>query len=113
MDNKENAIEFLSGDDMMVVSFTSKKFVNLITNLYKEHPDQFTYFYQNDDGSICAKIPLSWEKIRPPRTMTEEQKEAARERMKALWMDEEFREKMMKRWLKIMEEEGEEENEED
>lgn len=40
---------------------------------------------KNEDGSVCAKIPLRWVKINPGsknrRVMTEEQKEAARIRL--------------------------------
>ena len=40
------------------------------------------YFVENDDGTVCAKIPLKWIRINPGsktgRTMTDEQREAAR-----------------------------------
>ena len=50
-----------------------------------ERKDDFKYFKENKDGSICAKIPLKWIKInagsKEGRVMTEEQKEAARIRL--------------------------------
>ena len=83
--NNENCIEFLSGERSAVVSFTNKKHINRIKKLYEERKDDFKYFHENTDGSICAKIPLKWIKInsgsKNRRVMTEEQKEAARIRL--------------------------------
>ena len=83
--NNENCIEFLSGERSAVVSFTNKKHINRIKKLYEERKDDFKYFHENADGSICAKIPLKWIKLNPGskngRVMTEEQKEAARVRL--------------------------------
>ena len=83
--NNENCIEFLSGERSAVVSFTNKKHINRIKKLYEERKDDFKYFHENTDGSICAKIPLKWIKInsgsKTRRVMTEEQKEAARIRL--------------------------------
>ena len=83
--NNENCIEFLSGERSAVVSFTNKKHINRIKKLYEERKDDFKYFHENTDGSICAKIPLKWIKInsgsKTGRVMTEEQKEAARIRL--------------------------------
>ena len=83
--NNENCIEFLSGERSAVVSFTNKKHINRIKKLYEERKDDFKYFHENTDGSICAKLPLKWIKInsgiKTGRVMTEEQKEAARVRL--------------------------------
>ena len=83
--NNENCIEFLSGERTAVVSFTNRKHINRIKKLYEERKDDFKYFHENTDGSICAKIPLKWIKLNPGskngRVMTEEQKEAARVRL--------------------------------
>ena len=83
--NNENCIEFLSGERSAVVSFTNKKHINRIKKLYEERKDDFKYFHENTDGSICAKLPLKWVKLNPGsktgRVMTEEQKEAARIRL--------------------------------
>lgn len=78
-------IEFISGTRTATVTFTNKKHINRIKSIYKERKDEFKYFVENPDGSICAKIPLKWLKINPgskeKRVMTEEQKEAARARL--------------------------------
>ena len=81
----ENVLEFISGARTVTVSFTNQKHINRIKKLYEERKDDFKYFHENTDGSICAKIPLKWVKLNPGsktgRVMTEEQKEAARVRL--------------------------------
>ena len=78
-------IEFISGTRTATVTFTNQKHINRIKKIYEERKDDFKYFKENTDGSVCAKIPLKWIKINPGsktgRVMTEEQKEAARKRL--------------------------------
>lgn len=85
MENKENVLEFLTGQKTCTVTFTNQKHINRIKKLYEERKEDFTYFVENQDGSICAKLPLKWLKINPGskegRVMTEEQKEKARIRL--------------------------------
>ena len=85
MDSSENVIDFIAGERTATVTFTNRKHINRIKNIYEERKDDFKYFRENPDGSICAKIPLKWIKISPGskegRIMTEEQKEAARIRL--------------------------------
>ena len=85
MENTENVLEFISGTRTATVTFTNQKHINRIKKLYEERKNDFKYFKENTDGSVCAKIPLKWIKINPGskegRVMTEEQKEAARIRL--------------------------------
>ena len=78
-------VEFISGTRTATVTFTNQKHINRMEKLYEERKDDFKYFKENKDGSICAKIPLKWVKInagsKTGRIMTEEQKEAARKRL--------------------------------
>ena len=89
--NNENCIEFLSGEHFATVTFTNRKHVNRIKNIYKERSDEFKYLTENQDGSVCAKIPLKWIKInpgakpdenKPKRVLTEEQKERMQNALK-------------------------------
>ena len=83
MENSENMIEFISGTRTATVTFTNQKHINRIKKLYEERKDDFKYFVENPDGSICAKLPLKWIKInpgskpdpnKPKKQMSEEQK---------------------------------------
>ena len=82
--NTENVLEFISGTRTATVTFTNQKHINRIKKLYEERKDEFKDFVENDDGSICAKLPLKWFKInpgakpdpnKPKKQMSEEQKE--------------------------------------
>lgn len=85
MENTENMIEFISGARTATVSFTNRKHINRIKNIYEERKDDFKYFRENPDGSICAQIPLKWIKISPTkrnsRIYTEEEKRKIAERL--------------------------------
>lgn len=89
MENNENMIEFLSGTRSATVTFTNQKHINRIKKLYEERGSEFKYFKENNDGSVCAKIPLKWIRVNPgskpgsgkKREMTEEQKELLRQRL--------------------------------
>lgn len=80
MENKENVIEFITGQNNVCCTFTSAKYINKMNKLYQKNKENFEYFIENPDGSVCCKIPLKWVKISPPKRVSEEQKQAASER---------------------------------
>ena len=80
--NHENCIEFLKYSDLATVSFTREKFANKIRKLAKNHPDECQIVAENKDGSICARIPVSWVKVSPKRAVSDKQREASSERFK-------------------------------
>ena len=90
MENNENMIEFISGTHSATVTFTNQKHINRMKKLYEERKDEFKYFKENSDGSVCAKIPLKWIKVsagskpgtRTKREYTEEEKKQLVERLK-------------------------------
>lgn len=78
---KEFCIDYAKGG---VASLTSSitKFTNKAIKLHESHPNE-TKIYINNDGSVCLQFPPEWIKFpSPPRTMTEENKFKASERMK-------------------------------
>lgn len=58
VDFKENAIEWLTGDDIISVSLTQKKYINKVKKLAIKHPNLVSILKENDDGSIFAHLPL-------------------------------------------------------
>lgn len=82
----ENVIEFYRDDDMASVTFSKKSFINKVKKLREEYPDIILQFFENNDGTVCASIPVSWIKISPPktRTLSEEERAMLSERMKQL-----------------------------
>jgi hypothetical protein len=90
--SNENAIEFLSGEQYVTVTFSNRKHISRIKKLYSERKDEFKYFIENKDGTVCAKLPLKWVKINAgalpgstkKREMSEEQKAEFAKRIKAI-----------------------------
>lgn len=83
-DSIENAIEWLKDKKTATVSLTQGRTISRIKKFSQSHPDECKIIAENKDGSICARIPVSWVKLTPPRSVTEVQKEAARQNMKDL-----------------------------
>ena len=81
----ETAINRLRGDDYCYVFSAERKFINRLKELAEEYPNEVEIQYINEDGSVGAKVPYNWFRfIKPPtkRNYTEEQRQAASERMK-------------------------------
>lgn len=76
----ENCIEWLNGQDTVTLTLSQKKFINRVKQLATKKSD-VQILAENIDGSILAHVPLKYIKISPPRQVSEEQKEAARERL--------------------------------
>lgn len=83
MELTENMIEFINGQRTATITFSNLKHINRIKKLHEERADEFKYYYENEDGSIIAKVPLKWIKInpgakpdenKPKREVSEEQK---------------------------------------
>ena len=85
MENRENCIEFISSEKTATITFTQQKYINRIKTLHNERPEDFKFFIENKDGSVCAKIPIHWIKISPTkrnsRIYTEEEKRKIAERL--------------------------------
>lgn len=79
--SKENNIEFLTGADTATITFTQRKYISKIKRLAKKYPDEIKYYVENKDGSVCAEVPLTWIKVSHPKIVSDEQREAARQRL--------------------------------
>ena len=61
-----------------------QKWINKIKKLKAEHPEDVKIIAENQDGSICARLPIKYLKISAPKKVSEEQRQAASERFKKL-----------------------------
>lgn len=83
--NGETCFEHIAGTDYcsaFCAEYWSKK---LVRDMIEEHPDEVEVVHENDDGSFLARIPFKCMKyVRWPskREMTDEQREALKERGK-------------------------------
>lgn len=82
--NNENCIEFLNNQHEITVLFCAQKWINRIKKLHSAYPDDVKVIAENNDGSICAKLPIKYLKISAPKKISEEQRKAASERFKKL-----------------------------
>ena len=82
MDFKETSIEYLSCNDHATLYSSEAKWIRKIKQLQIDYPDS-VQIMNEDSESIVVHIPKSWIKVTPPRkmTLTDEQREAAKERM--------------------------------
>ena len=80
--SQENVIEWVRGDKEVTVTFpSSTKFNNTVRKLAEKYPDEVKIVAINKDGSIVAHLPLNYVKISHPRVLTDEQKQAAADRL--------------------------------
>lgn len=82
----EFAIEWVRGSGYAGVTVPSRTALkSKLLRLADKNPDDVKIIKENDDGSLFAHVPVNYIKISPPRQVSEEQKEAARERFKQMW----------------------------
>lgn len=86
-DVKENAIEWLSGQDLVTVTAYRGRIQNRILKLAETYPEETWVKIppERNNGFMVAQIPLAWIKIGPPRRveLTEERRAEMAERLSA------------------------------
>ena len=80
----ENVIEFIKDSKMATGTFTQIREISKIKKLAAQRPEECQIVEENSDGSIVAHFPVSWVKIRPPKEVSDFQREIARARMISL-----------------------------
>ncbi len=82
--DNENVIEWLKDGKTATLSLTQGRTITRVMKLARNRPEECRIIAENADGSIVARVPVGWIKISPNREVSEEQKEAARVRMKEM-----------------------------
>lgn len=79
----ENTIEWLRDDDRATLSLSQRRVISKIEKYAKQYPDECEITARNNDGSICAHVPVSWIKISPKKKkqLTDEQRTAIGQRL--------------------------------
>ena len=84
----EFAIDWLKGSNYAEVAAPSGSALkSKLLALSEKYPDEVTNIIINKDGSIFCHVPVSYVKVSHPRTVSDEQKEAAAERFRQMWED--------------------------
>lgn len=79
--NTENTIEFTRDSSRATVTFSQGRYKGKIRELARKRPEECEIIAENKDGSLYAHVPVSWIKISPPRPVSEENRNKARELM--------------------------------
>lgn len=80
--NVKNVIEFVKDSERAAVTFCQGRYKSRIKKLAAECPEECEIVAENQDGSLCAHIPVAWIKINPTQQLTEEQREQRAETMR-------------------------------
>ena len=85
-DLKETVVGYIDSDKHASLCSGERKWINRILKLKTEHPDEVSIkeYPETNQGIILAHFPKKWLKINPPRQMSDEQKVAMAERLKAV-----------------------------
>ena len=80
---RENCIEWIEGDSRITITTYHRKFINKLKAISEENPEEVQIIKENQDGSICAHIPLYYLRISPKKKVvyTEEQRQEIRDRL--------------------------------
>ena len=84
----EFAINWIKGGkyaEITVPSGTALK--SKLLKYAAERPDEVNHVIENRDGYMVCHVPVSYIKVSPPRQVTEEQRNAARERFQKMWAE--------------------------
>lgn len=74
-DERENAIEWINGQDRVTVTLSQGRYISKIKKLAEKFPNEVEIVKENIDGTILAHIPLNYIKInRASRDLTEEER---------------------------------------
>lgn len=80
-DERENAIEWINGQDRVTVTLSQGRYISKIKKLASKFPEEVQIIAINADGTILAHIPLNYIKInRASRDLTEEERAELAER---------------------------------
>ncbi len=70
--------------NVMYVSSTETKWINKITKLAEQYPNDVRIIKQPKDNDNCiyATVPSAWLKLTPPKILSEEERQRRRETLK-------------------------------
>lgn len=77
---RDITIGWEKGDKFAEINTPHCRISGRLKKLHEKYPDVFDRYVENKDGSVYAKVPVRWIKIGKPRAISDEQKEAMKER---------------------------------
>lgn len=86
-DLRETCMDHIANESLATFCSSEQKWINRFRRDAEKYPGQVIVKHINEDGSMVVQYPYAWCKMPSPprkRTMTDEQRAAASERMKKL-----------------------------
>lgn len=77
----ENVIEWIRDSKTATLTICQGRYITKIERLAEEYPEEVEIVARNEDGSILARVPISYIKVSRPREVSEEQRQASAERL--------------------------------
>lgn len=62
----ENCIEWIRDEKRATLSLSQRSIISRIMRYAETKPDECQVTAVNEDGSICAHVPVSWVRVSPP-----------------------------------------------
>lgn len=81
----ENCIEWIRDEERATLSLSQRRTITRVKELAESHPEECKIVAENKDGSICARIPVSWVRINPERKLTEEERKRRSDAMREVF----------------------------
>ena len=82
--DRETCVNFYGNEDFLTIYTCQPKWINKVRKMIAERPDECTVLFDNGRDGIEVQMPVGCFKFSWPRTMSEENREKARERGKML-----------------------------
>lgn len=79
-EEKETYMNTTEADKTATLYSNSRNWIDRMKRLAAEYPDQVTLEREDENGASFI-FPKSWMKVRPPRQVSEEQRQQAAERL--------------------------------
>lgn len=82
----ETTTNYMNGDQFFTMFSSEYIWIRRLEKWANEYPNDVIITHRNEDGSLEAEVRKTWFRIGPPitRNLSEEQRKAASERMKAI-----------------------------
>lgn len=78
----ENCIEWVKDGEWATLSLSQRRTISEVKKLAKSHSEECQILAENKDGSLYARVPVDWIKIRAPRKISDKQRAILVEHMK-------------------------------
>lgn len=81
LEERETTVNYTDADSVATVMSYNVAMAARLKRLLAERPDEVTLVWESE-GGVEVRVPKKWIKVQPPRKLSEEQLEAARETAK-------------------------------